>query len=128
MRSVGKFGLPRFIANGNVIHFIRTVYDVLSRSAAGNRRFNSSRGRGGLVPGEDDQLVERGPEVITILGTRSRALSWRSGETIHHTACGSPSVDLDSLTGWTKSYFESWRPAFPFLHGPEVLELLKKLP
>lgn len=87
MRSGGKFGLPRFIANGNGIHFIRTVHDVLSRRAAGNRTINSNQARGELVPGEDDQLVEPGPEVVTTLGIRSRALFWRS-ETIHHTACG----------------------------------------
>lgn len=57
MMSGGKFGLPRFNGIGSSIHFIHTVHDVVSRSAA-----NSIQVRRELVPGKDDQLVEPRPE------------------------------------------------------------------
>lgn len=85
MRSGGKSRLPRFISSGSGIHFIRTVYDVLSRSAAGNRMINSSQASGELVPGEDDQLVEPGPRLVATPGTRSRAPFWWPEEIIHDT-------------------------------------------
>lgn len=80
------------------------------------------------MTGEDDQPVESGPELVATQGTRSRAPSWRPKEITHDTASASPFVDLDNLSRWTKGYFESWNPAFPFLHGPEALGCLKKLP
>lgn len=53
--------------------FIRTVYDVLSRSAAGNRRINSSQARGDLVLGEYDKLVGTDLGLVTTPGTPSPA-------------------------------------------------------
>ncbi|ETS78540.1 hypothetical protein PFICI_10602 [Pestalotiopsis fici W106-1] len=127
MRNGGESGQPRFIGSGSGIHFIRTVYDVLSRSAAGTRKINRNQMRGDLVPGEDDQLVDSASEIVVATpGTRASAPFWRAEEIIDDTAPGAPSINFDNLTRWTQSYFVNWHPAFPFLHGPEVLEIFEK--
>lgn len=128
MRSSGTTGSPRFIGSGSGIHFIRTVYDVLARTtAAGGHQADRSHIRGDLVPGEDDQLVDPSPDLADTPGTRSRAPFWRPEETIDDVAPGAPPVNFDNLIRWTKGYFDSWHPAFPFLHGPEVLETFERV-
>lgn len=122
MRNGGKKGLPRFIGSGSGIYFIRTVYDILSRNA---RPVDKNNVRGDLVPGEEDELVE--PEQIETPATRSRAPFWRPDEVIEDTARGAPMADFDHLVQWTKSYFENWHPAYPFLHGPEVLQTFERV-
>ncbi|ETS77722.1 hypothetical protein PFICI_09784 [Pestalotiopsis fici W106-1] len=124
MRNGGKKGLPRFIGSGSGIYFIRTVYDILSRNA---RPVDKNNVRGDLVPGEEDELVEPGPEQIETPATRSRAPFWRQDEIIEDTARGAPTVNFDHLVQWTKSYFENWHPAYPFLHGPEVLQTFERV-
>jgi hypothetical protein len=126
MRNGGKSGLPRFIGSGSGIHFIRTVYDVLARTAIGSRPVDRNPVRGDVVPGEDDELVDPVSEYIETPGTRSRAPFWRQDEIVEDTNQG-PAVNFDNLIQWTKSYFENWHPAFPFLHGPEVLETFEKV-
>lgn len=127
MRNGGESGQPRFIGSGSGIHFIRTVYDVLSRSAAGTRKNSRNQMRGDLVPGEDDQLVDSVSEIVVATpGTRSSAPFWRPEEIIDDAAPEAPPISFDNLTRWTQSYFVNWHPAFPFLHGPEVLEMFEK--
>lgn len=127
MRNGGESGQPRFIGSGSGIHFIRTVYDVLSRSAAGTRKINRNQMRGDLVPGEDDQLVDSASEIVVATpGTRASAPFWRPEEIIDDGAPGAPPINFENLTRWTQSYFANWHPAFPFLHGPEVLEIFEK--
>lgn len=127
MRNGGKSGLPRFIGSGSGIHFIRTVYDVLARNAIGTRPIDRTQARGDLVPGEDDELIESAPEHIETPGTRSRAPFWRQDEIVEEMSQGAPPITFDNLVQWTKSYFENWHPAFPFLHGPEVLETFEQV-
>lgn len=126
MRNGGGSELSRFIGSGSGIHFIRTVYDVLSRSKAGTRKLDCNQVREDLVPGEDDQLVEFAPKTVSTPGTMSHAPFWRPEEIVDDIAPGVPSISFENLTKWTQSYFANWHPAFPFLHGPEVLEILEK--
>lgn len=125
MRDGGEPGVPRFIGSGSGIHFIRNVYDVLARAIPSNRSKTGGSAPGDLVPGEEDQLVDQTPGDVATPGTRARAPFWQPGEIIHDAEAGLPSINFDNLVKWTKEYFENWHPAFPFLHGPEVLELLE---
>lgn len=121
MRDGESSGLPRFVGSGSGIYFVRTVYDILARSSRKPIRAQSQ-----LVPGEDDQLdasPEQGP--VQTPGTGTRAPFWRDDEITTAAADGNPSVSFEAMVAWTKTYFELWHPAFPFLHGPEVLELLE---
>ncbi|KAK6222014.1 hypothetical protein LQW54_001237 [Pestalotiopsis sp. IQ-011] len=134
MRNGGDKGIPRFIGSGSGIYFIRTVYGILSRNS---RPVDKSNVRGDLVPGEEDELVDPepepgsgsgpGPEHVETPGIRSRIPFWRQDEIIEETAQGVPTVDFDNLVQWTRSYFENWHSAFPFLHGPEVLETFERI-
>ncbi|KAH8588339.1 fungal-specific transcription factor domain-containing protein [Bisporella sp. PMI_857] len=68
------------------------------------------------VPGEDDQL----PTGATM--SASMAL-WKQGEVLSIFASdGSDTFTFDDLIAWTRSYFEHWHPAYPFLHAPSILE------
>ncbi|KAM0813061.1 putative Fungal-specific transcription factor domain-containing protein [Seiridium cardinale] len=127
MRDRGRSGLPRFTGSGSGIHFIRTIYDVLARSALGSRPVDRNNVRGDLVPGEDDELVDPVPEHVETPGTRSRAPFWRQDEIVEDTSEGAPPVNFDNLVQWAKSYFANWHPAFSFLHGPRVLAILEKV-
>ncbi|KAH8660245.1 fungal-specific transcription factor domain-containing protein [Xylariales sp. PMI_506] len=143
MRDGATHGSPRFIGSASGIHFIRTVSDVLARRgdrSGGAAGASSGSTIGNLVPGEDDQLVDpplAADDVATPMST-SRAPFWRPDEVLDDTepldAAGAGverqpprAVSFDSLVSWTQSYFENWHPAFPFLHGPEVLELLERV-
>lgn len=121
MRDGGSPGLPRFVGSGSGIHFVRTVYDILARSTGQPSRVQSQ-----LVPGEDDQLDDT-PESLqghaNSPGTSARASFWRDDEiTPSH-----ENVSFEALIAWTRNYFLVWHPAFPFLHGPEVLETLERV-
>ncbi|KAH8205480.1 hypothetical protein TruAng_000386 [Truncatella angustata] len=127
MRNGGNSGLPRFIGSGSGIHFIRTVYDVLARSALGSRPVDRNQVQGDIVPGEDDELVDPAPDIVETPGTRSRAPFWRQDEVVEDPSQGAPTIDFDNLVLWTKSYFENWHSTFPFLHGPEVLATFERV-
>ncbi|KAK7720974.1 hypothetical protein SLS64_001267 [Diaporthe eres] len=124
MRDSGNPGLPRFVGSSSGIHFVRTVYGILSRSTG--QQLSVSQ----LVPGEDDQLEDAHESVganPATPGTGARAPFWQPDEVI---ASGNPmasSVTFEALIAWTKSYFEIWHPVFPFLHGPEVVEILEQV-
>lgn len=125
MRDGDSPGFPRFLGSGSGIYFVRTVYDILARSSN-----QPPRGHSQLVPGEDDQLdAPREPEAgpAQTPRTGARAPFWRDDEIISVGDNGDSPVGFDALIGWTKTYFEIWHPAFPFLHGPEVLELLESV-
>lgn len=136
MRNGGGKGIPRFIGSGSGIYFIRTVYGILSQNS---RPVDKSNVRGDLVPGEEDELADPepepgsgsgpgpGPEHVETPGIRSRIPFWQQDEIIEDAAQGAPTVDFDNLVQWTRSYFENWHSAFPFLHGPEVLETFERI-
>lgn len=118
-------GLPRFVGSGSGIHFISTVYGILARI---NQTPCTSREQLQLVPGEDDQLQDSPQsmaEPADTPGTQAHAPFWTDEEVIPGGDVHSPSITFDALIEWTRSYFEVWHPAFPFLHGPEVLEVLE---
>lgn len=121
MRDGESPGLPRFVGSGSGIYFVRTVYDILARSTG-----QPSRGQFQLVPGEDDQLDDARdfvPGLANSPGTSARAPFWRDDEiTPTH-----DNVAFEALIAWTRSYFSIWHPAFPFLHGPEVLEIFERV-
>lgn len=124
MRDGGNPGLPRFVGSSSGIHFVRTVYGILSRSTG--QQLSVSQ----LVPGEDDQLDDAHESVganPATPGTGARAPLWQSDEVIPSGNLMTSSVTFDALIAWTKSYFEIWHPVFPFLHGPEVVEILEQV-
>jgi len=68
------------------------------------------------VPGEDDQLFTGATM------SASKAL-WHHGEILAMPVSdGSDTFTFDDLIAWTRSYFDHWHPAYPFLHAPSVLE------
>jgi hypothetical protein len=108
-RARREFGLMRpdgasFVGSASGIHFVQTVYSAISKAGLPNH----------IVPGEDDQLPQGATE----------SLLWRMEElnpNQHY------QLHLDSLLEWSKSYFDNWHPAFPFLHAPTVVEWLSKI-
>lgn len=121
MRDGGSPGFPRFVGSGSGIYFVRTVYDILARSIG-----QPSRGQSQLVPGEDDQLndnPEAGLEPAPSPGASARAPFWQD----HELSSGPVTVTFEAVIAWTRSYFSIWHPAFPFLHGPDVLEVFEKV-
>ncbi|KAH7024485.1 fungal-specific transcription factor domain-containing protein [Microdochium trichocladiopsis] len=134
MRDGVTVGHPRFIGSASGIHFIRVVSDALARVRPGISRMAS----GDLVPGEDDQLLS--PELFpasvntpTAVST-ARAPFWRDNEVISDASSGQADPHLgqnmptfDDLVVWTQPYFDNWHSCFPFLHGPEVLDLFENV-
>lgn len=121
MRDGESPGLPRFVGSGSGIYFVRTVYGILARSTG-----QPSRGQSQLVPGEDDQLDDAHESVrghASSPGTSGRAPFWSDNEiTSNHGHVG-----FEALIAWTRNYFSVWHPAFPFLHGPEVLDTFESV-
>ncbi|OJJ34118.1 hypothetical protein ASPWEDRAFT_52416 [Aspergillus wentii DTO 134E9] len=109
-------GSASFLGSSSGIHFIRTVYNAFARRSAD---LNQAKVRNeNLVPGEDDQLHSN-HDVNKI-----NSELWAKDE-LDPTFRGPPS--FEKLVQWTKSYFETWHPMFPFLHAPTVLHLLEKV-
>ncbi|KAL6857845.1 hypothetical protein ACO1O0_005288 [Amphichorda felina] len=113
MRDTGEHDSARFVGSSSGIHFIRNVHVRLARRSAAN----VSKQLGELVPGEDDQLRRK-----TAHADDEHASIWKEGE-VDVNDDTLPS--FDQLVRWSKSYFESWHPILPFLHGPEVLRILE---
>lgn len=124
MRDGDNPGLPRFVGSSSGIHFVRTVYGILSRSTG--QQLSVSQ----LVPGEDDQLDDAREAVganPATPGTGARAPLWRPDEVLPGGNSMASNGSFEALIAWTKSYFETWHPVFPFLHGPEVVEILEQV-
>ncbi|KAH8879780.1 hypothetical protein GQ53DRAFT_789065 [Thozetella sp. PMI_491] len=117
MRDTSRSDMPRFVGSGTGIHFIRGVYTALAVHHAGQSR-RSSPQPSNLVPGEDDQL---GDDPVQ---RNSRCL-WHPGETTADLPCPPPS--FEQLVAWSRSYFELWHPALPFLHAPGVLDVFEEV-
>lgn len=123
MREGGRADRPSFVGSGSGIYFVRTVYDILARTGG-----TATTAQCQLVPGEDDQLEDsREPsmEGAHTPGTRACAPFWRVDEVVFHGGSEAQNVTFEALVDWTRSYFEIWHPAFPFLHGPETLKILE---
>ena len=68
------------------------------------------------VPGEDDQLP-------TGAAMSASIDLWRTGEVLGMPITdGSDTFIFDDLIAWTRSYFDHWHPAYPFLHAPSILK------
>lgn len=119
MRDTGGDDTARFVGSSSGIHFIRNVHVRLARQSATRTRHSrpeggDGAGMGELVPGEDDQLRRRATERDGV-----RVDLWERHEA---SADEGPAPSFDQLVEWSRSYFESWHPIWPFLHGPEVLQ------
>lgn len=119
MRDTGGDDTARFVGSSSGIHFIRNVHVRLARQSATRTRHSrpeggDGAGMGELVPGEDDQLRRRATERDGV-----RVDLWERHEASSEEG---PAPSFDQLVEWSRSYFESWHPIWPFLHGPEVLQ------
>jgi hypothetical protein len=112
-RDTGS-GSAHFVGSGSGIYFVRTVRRAFASNSAKHAAPEKTV-EDELVPGEDDQL-----DPPTTL--------WRGNElklSDHNIENGS--CNFDDLVLWSKSYFDSWHPPFPFLHAPTVLGMFEKL-
>ncbi|KAK2608760.1 hypothetical protein QQS21_002749 [Conoideocrella luteorostrata] len=119
MRETADPGAARFVGSSSGIHFVRAVYNRLSRSqrASAPRRPNID-----LVPGEDDQLRQL-PNNSDVLGSFwSHDEVRREMETV---SGGGAPASFDDLLEWSNNYFEFWHPIYPFLHAPDVLQIFE---
>lgn len=126
MRDTGEHDSARFVGSSSGIHFIRNVHLRLSRRSA-NRTQNEGgesangggRSLGELVPGEDDQLRQR----VTQRDGEAANL-WKEHELSEDEGT---TPTFDQLVAWSKSYFQSWHPILPFLHGPDILRIFEEI-
>ncbi|KAF7547992.1 hypothetical protein G7Z17_g7333 [Cylindrodendrum hubeiense] len=112
MRDTGEHDVARFVGSGSGIHYIRAVYLRLARRSA--TRTTQATTINNLVPGEDDQLRQ-----TNLAKTNPEKLLWKPHEVVSDPGVGSLQPSFEDLVDWSKSFFESWHPAIPFLHGDE---------
>ncbi|KAI6782569.1 uncharacterized protein J7T54_003581 [Emericellopsis cladophorae] len=110
MRDTGEHDTARFVGSSSGIHFIRNVHMRIARK---NAHTSSTRPLREMVPGEDDQLRQRDAQCNTSLWTENEV-----GD-------AAQVASFDQLVHWSKSYFETWHPILPFLHGPDVLRIFE---
>jgi hypothetical protein len=119
MRKRCDTGSASFVGSGSGIHFVRTVRQAFERNSR-RQTLNHEGIDDELVPGEDDRLYQQSlPDLL-----------WRSDEMIYQTQGqeeGLSSLTFDNMVRWTKPYFISWHPPFPYLHAPTFLLLLEKM-
>ena len=113
MRDADGKGSTYFLGSGSGIYFIRSVLSILARNSTTQQPLSPEEE---LVPGEDDRLQNQG---------QSKSL-WRSHEVVEQTD-NTPIPSFDSLVDWSRSYFETWHRAFPFLHAPSVLHSFNRI-
>ena len=119
MRSRRDTGSASFVGSGSGIHFVRTVRQTFARNSH-RQSVNDEAIDDELVPGEDDRLNQQSvPDPL-----------WRADEVLFVTQGQEdliPSPTFEDMVRWTKPYFLSWHPTFPFLHAPTFLLLLEKM-
>ena len=116
MRRRHETGSTTFVGSGSGIHFVRMVRQALAKNTP-RSSMNPEANDEELVPGEDDRQHATG-------------LLWHADEVVFPRQ--DPEHDLsnptfDDLVRWTKPYFASWHPPFPYLHAPTFLGLLEKV-
>jgi hypothetical protein len=122
MRNRDGHDSAHFLGSGSGIYFIQNVSSLLAKNSATIRQEWVSPVED-VVPGEDDRLPGRDeilPEPRQIWDASE--ITGQNGEPEHQAA-----IAFEDLVGWTKSYFETWHPAFPFLHAPTILSLLEQI-
>lgn len=119
MRNGASDNIVSFVGSASGIYFIRSVYGSLAAHRASQQNLTTTP-RSDVVPGEDDQLYSGRVDGSTYL--------WRPQEVID-TGNGSitDSLTFDALVAWTKTYFDNWHQAYPFLHAPSVLDVFERL-
>ncbi|KAH7155816.1 fungal-specific transcription factor domain-containing protein [Dactylonectria estremocensis] len=118
MRDNGEHDVARFVGSGSGIHYIRAVYLRLARRSA--TRTTQATSINNLVPGEDDQLRQSASTK-----TARQKLLWKPDEVFTDPEVGRLEPSFEDLVEWSKSFFESWHPALPFLHGPDTLRIFE---
>ncbi|KAK7404026.1 hypothetical protein QQX98_010199 [Neonectria punicea] len=118
MRDTGEHDVARFVGSSSGIHYIRAVYLRLARRSA--TRTTQGTTINTLIPGEDDQLRR-----ATSATTNREKLLWEPREVLCDQIEGSTRPSFEDLVAWSKSFFESWHPALPFLHGPDTLRIFE---
>lgn len=119
MRKGEGTGMAGFVGSASGIHFVRSVYGSIARKSSGRQETDTPAAS--VVPGEEDFLDS------DAIASADRPL-WRFEELatvqegVHVQA---PSYD--ALLGWSRSYFDNWHPALPFLHVPTVLSYLQAI-
>ena len=102
------------------IHFIKTVYSMLSGASHPLPTSDTATSPNDIVPGEDDELSGQQNLAAngSATGSSPTAELWSSQELDRN-----PSTvpTFNDLVAWTKSYFETWHPIFPFLHAPSII-------
>lgn len=94
-------------------YFIRSVYGGLQADRASRRQAQIQTPESDVVPGEDGQLP-------TGAAASSTRFLWGVNEVSTSTESGH--FSFDDLIEWTRTYFDNWHPAYPFLHAPSMLE------
>ncbi|OAQ87061.1 C6 transcription factor [Purpureocillium lilacinum] len=117
MRETAEHGAARFVGSSSGIHFVRAVYQRLAKRSASRTSLTDSNTN--LIPGEDDQLRRGAIDGATTL--------WKDNEIQRKDLEGGARLSFDQLVEWSKSYFEFWHPALPFLHGPDILEIFERI-
>lgn len=112
---------PRFVGSSSGIHFIKTVYATLAKSAGSPLETQDS------VPGEDDELEPQTPRASPSTPQGASPSFWSPSEVLHteDPEANQPEVTFEKLVEWTRNYFVLWHPFFPFLNAPVVLGLFE---
>ncbi|KAH7156616.1 fungal-specific transcription factor domain-containing protein [Dactylonectria macrodidyma] len=118
MRDSGEHDVARFVGSGSGIHYIRAVYLRLARRSA--TRTTQATSINNLVPGEDDQLRQSASAK-----TNRQKLLWKPDEVLTEPEMDRLEPSFEDLVEWSKSFFEAWHPALPFLHGPDTLRIFE---
>lgn len=118
MRDAGeRDDASRFVGSASGIHYIRAVHLRLARRSAARM---GKAANNTLIPGEDDQL-QKGASVKK---TGDQFL-WKANEVVLSGNEEGVPPSFEDYVEWSKSYFESWHPVLPFVHGPEILRLFE---
>jgi Fungal specific transcription factor domain len=123
MRNGTESTSASFVGSASGIHFVRTVYNAFAKKA-GDSNFASPEKN--LVPGEDDHLGEDADS-----SQINPSILWSKNE-INLQEFRIPEdyttyLSFEDLVNWTHSYFDTWHPLFPFLHGPSVMEAIERI-
>lgn len=119
MREAREHDRARFVGSSSGIHFIHAVYQRLSNRSG--KKASGGSGHADLVPGEDDQIQQL---TQTAPGRES---IWKEHEYTPSYDSNQGQISFEQLVDWSKSYFESWHPAMPFLHAEDVLKSFQQL-
>ncbi|KPM39397.1 hypothetical protein AK830_g7150 [Neonectria ditissima] len=118
MRDTGEHDVARFVGSSSGIHYIRAVYLRLARRSA--TRTTQATTINTLIPGEDDQLRQ-----ATSTTTNREKPLWKAHEVVCEPGVSGTQPSFEDLVEWSRSFFESWHPALPFLHGPDTLRIFE---